>query len=182
MSLPTAILIEPDPVLRRLLQHHFSDRWLAYGAANACLAVPLFQSFRPDVVITEADLPFVNGIAVCDILKDRFPASAILVMARDVGALPLALRFGADAVLAKPVVPRRLEQIARELLHSRTGTGERSAAARSRPCPHCTGGSAVRVLRGTDRRAEYVACGTCVRVWSEGTSHGRRRTDREIPA
>ena len=114
-SLPTAILIEPDPVLRDQLRQQLSGRWSVRAAANAYLAVPLLQSSRPPVVITEVDLPFVNGLEVCEILKGRFPDTAVIVVSHDVAALALALEAGADAVLAKPFPPQRLEQIVAEL-------------------------------------------------------------------
>jgi two-component system cell cycle response regulator len=115
-TLPTVIIIEPDPVLRRQLQEQLSATWSVRSAPNAYLAVPLFQSVRPALVVIEADLPFVSGLEVCDILKARLPRTAVVVVSRDMKRLAIALESGADAVLAKPFSSQRLQELARDFL------------------------------------------------------------------
>jgi len=116
MPQPTAMVIEPDPKLRIQYRDQLAPRWTVYTAANAYLAIPQLREHQPDVVITEAQLAFVSGTEVCEILKDRYPYVRVIVMATDPACLSAAVRAGADAALTKPIDPSDLEEVAERLL------------------------------------------------------------------
>ena len=87
-----------------------------------------FQS-RPSLVVTELTLSFVNGYALCDILRhDPLTAGvAILVVTAAAGG---ADGIGVDALLRKPTAPDDLVHEARRLLET-----PRVLRAVSRPVP-----------------------------------------------
>ena len=182
MSQPVVMIIDPDPVLRQQYQEHLGGHWDLQTAENAFLAIPQMVNQPPELVIVEARLPFVSGLQMCELVKDHNPRAAVIVMSRDVEALPLALNAGADALVAKPIAPSRLARIAEQLVPHAT-EGEIADSRRAflpdpmRPCPHCGAGPTVRMIHGTDRRVLYSTCGTCLRVWPERAQSGRRRSD-----
>ena len=76
----------------------------------------------PSLVITELSLPFVNGYALCDILR-RDPVTAaipILVVAAEASQdrADRVERLGVDGVLLKPTTPARIVDEARRVLAS----------------------------------------------------------------
>lgn len=94
----------------------------------------------PSLVITELTLPFVNGYALCDILR-RDPLTADVPILVVTGA-PLsepAEQIEVDAVLLKPATPARLVTEAQRLLATSRDVQARSAASRRQPAtqqPH----------------------------------------------
>jgi CheY-like chemotaxis protein len=64
----------------------------------------------PSLVITELRLPFIDGFALCDILRrDRTTAGVpVLIITTDVRATVDRFRGIADAILTKPTTPEAL--------------------------------------------------------------------------
>ena len=59
--------------------------WLGLGfslvgeAANGQDALELAETLRPDVILTDIKMPFMDGLELCRILTDRLPASRFVV-------------------------------------------------------------------------------------------------------
>ena len=59
--------------------------WLGLGfslvgeAANGQDALELAEALRPDVILTDIKMPFMDGLELCRILTDRLPASRFVV-------------------------------------------------------------------------------------------------------
>lgn len=74
-------------------------------ASDGPAALRIAHESQPDLVYLDYDMPVINGVEVCRILKSE-PAFArvpvILVSAHE-GAAELATRCGADLFLSKPV-------------------------------------------------------------------------------
>jgi len=90
----------------------------------------------PSLVITEIDLPLIDGVALCSILRsDRMTADVpILVVTSEHREKPLQrIRLaGADSVLAKPQDLPVVVEEARRLLALSNGVRQRAARARAR--------------------------------------------------
>jgi len=86
---------------------------------------------RPDLLVLDIMMPFVDGLDVCRILRAESNVAILLVTARSSeNDMLLGLDIGADDYLAKPVSPRELTARVRALLR-RTGTpGPGSSALR----------------------------------------------------
>jgi two-component system NarL family response regulator len=74
-------------------------------ASDGLEAIERALETRPDVVLLDLDMPRVGGIQACSILRDRLPASQILILTvseqqHDVYA---ALRVGAAGYLLKDI-------------------------------------------------------------------------------
>jgi two-component system, cell cycle response regulator DivK len=91
-------------------------------------------SRRPQIIVTETQLPGINGLRLCELLRvDKATQSTpIIVVTAD--ALPADILraecAGADAVLTKPCRPERLAAEMQRCLTTSAAVNTRAAAAR----------------------------------------------------
>jgi two-component system cell cycle response regulator len=136
-------------------------------ADNGADAVRLARRERPDMVILDAQMPGLDGFAVCERLKTD-PATAhipvIMVTAyHDAAAKLRGLEAGADDFLTKPVNDQALLARVRNLMREKTMIDElrmRSQTCRNLglgegagPAPHPPRPARIRIVDRTARRA-----------------------------
>ena len=97
--------------LRRLLRW---DGWDVDTAADARTAIALARERRPDVVITDLEMPEMDGMALMHALHAEDPDLPVIVTSAtcSLTAAEDAVHFGAQCFLAKPL---DLEGLAAEL-------------------------------------------------------------------
>ena len=71
-------------------------------AGDGLEAIRLLQKGRYDVVVTDADMPRVDGIQLCRFLKAQRPDIHVIGMSGDLSALKEMENAGADICLPKP--------------------------------------------------------------------------------
>lgn len=49
-------------------------------ASDGELALPLIEKHRPDIVITDIQMPFMNGLELSHILREKFPSIKIIIL------------------------------------------------------------------------------------------------------
>ena len=110
---PTVLVADDDNELRQLLRvvlDGYGFRLLE--AANGMEALDLARQERPDVMLLDAIMPEVDGIAVCALLKsDPETANiqvAMLAAKAEESDRQLRLAAGADRHITKPVSPAQL--------------------------------------------------------------------------
>jgi two-component system response regulator TctD len=124
------LLVEDDLTLRATLQRSLSRSGMRVDVCHdGALALPLWQSLLPDVVVLDLNLPHVDGL---DVLRSARQASldtpVLLLTARGtVGDKVLGLNAGADDYLPKPFDLDELEARVRAL-HRRHSNSPRTAA------------------------------------------------------
>lgn len=115
MVIPTRILIvEDDKEMARLLQLDLQrSGYLASVAANGLEGLRLFHDLRPDLVILDIGLPLMDGMTVCQRIRDLSNVPIMLMTASAVTEADIAegLNLGADEFMLKPL--RSLEFHAR---------------------------------------------------------------------
>jgi chemotaxis family two-component system response regulator PixH len=93
-------------------------------------------SRRPHVIITETQLPGIDGFRLCELLRADISTQAtpIIVVTADgyPDHLVRAERSGADVVLTKPCLPERLVAEIQRCLEMSGALRKRGAAARAR--------------------------------------------------
>ncbi len=114
-----AIVADDDTALRHLLgdclrQIGFEVLEVRDGLELMAAIGKLRESFFPDVVVTDINMPNCNGLSALGALRDIAPRlNAIVITAfPDDLTLETAKRLGATAILAKPLDLRELQGLA----------------------------------------------------------------------
>ena len=83
MELYRVLLVDDEEDIREGSSRKMD--WLGLGfslvgeAANGQDALELAESLRPDVILTDIKMPFMDGLELCRILTDRLPAARFVV-------------------------------------------------------------------------------------------------------
>jgi DNA-binding NarL/FixJ family response regulator len=95
----TAALLRADPRIE-----------LVGLAKDGTEAVALAERRRPDVALLDLVMPGLNGIEACAVLRERTPATEVLILtvSEREADLYAALRIGAAGYLLKDMPPREL--------------------------------------------------------------------------
>lgn len=71
------LVAEDEPQLRKMLRRYFeragTDPDDIRTAADGWEAFQLCSEWRPDVVVTDVDMPVADGVMLYHLLSDRFP-------------------------------------------------------------------------------------------------------------
>lgn len=98
----TVLFVDDEPATRdamgRMLGFRFREVWLA---ENGQQGLERFHEFRPSIVITDIEMPVMNGIELLRRIKEEDPDSPVVVVTGFADEVHRAV--GADAVLIKPV-------------------------------------------------------------------------------
>lgn len=105
-SRPVLLLAEDNPELRTFVARSFADSWEVLQAIDGEEALSLTRAHLPDVVLTDAMMPRLNGFELCKAIKGDEAIKNIpvlLLTARvELQARLDAFSLGADDYLVKP--------------------------------------------------------------------------------
>lgn len=114
-------LVEDESVIRE----GFRDKipWEQYGfrlvgeAGDGEMALPLIRKQKPDVLITDIKMPFMDGLSLSEIVKEEFPKIKIIIISGydDFEYARQAIKVGVDQYLLKPVTRLTLRNVLLEL-------------------------------------------------------------------
>ncbi len=104
MKQPCILVVEDDDDIRTVLMDQLVlDDYTAIGASTGKEVMRLFKEQEPDLVILDLKLPDVDGLIICQHLRQISNVPIIIVSARD--TLPDKIRgleVGADDYVTKP--------------------------------------------------------------------------------
>ena len=114
-------LVEDEIVVRESLRDNFP--WGDYGyefageAGDGEMALPEIRKIKPDVIITDIRMPFMDGLSLCHILKQEMPQIHIIIMSGfdDFEYARRAITEGVDRYLSKPVTRKDMKEALEEL-------------------------------------------------------------------
>jgi CheY-like chemotaxis protein len=107
------ILLEKPSFLNR-------DEVRLFAASSNDEALKIHRSEHMDLIITDLDLDGMSSEQFCSLIRknpELREVSIILVCAYDKNAYERSSRFGADAIILKPIKPHFLLTKAKQLLH-----------------------------------------------------------------
>ena len=97
--------------------------WLACGfefcgeAADGEMALPLLRTAQPDVLITDIKMPFMDGLQLSKIVRERMPWVKIIILSGhdEFDYAQKAINLGITDYLLKPVTVQKLQNVLKKL-------------------------------------------------------------------
>ena len=86
-------------------------------AADGEMALPLIRQVRPDVLITDIKMPFMDGLSLARMVNAELPRTKILIMSGydDFEYARTAIELGVEQYLLKPVTKQTMKKVLVEL-------------------------------------------------------------------
>jgi two-component system, response regulator YesN len=111
------VFVEDEIVTREGIRDNVD--WKAHGfefcgeAPDGEIALPLLQSVKPDVLITDIRMPFMDGLQLSQIVQDRMPATKIIILSGhdEFEYAQKAIKLGVFEYLLKPVSVQDLHNV-----------------------------------------------------------------------
>ncbi len=101
--------------------------WTAAGyqfcgeAPDGEIALPLIRERRPETVVTDIRMPFMDGLQLCRILRETLPSTKVIILSGhdEFRYAQEAIQSGVTEYLLKPIVPQdlvaALRKVARQI-------------------------------------------------------------------
>ena len=114
-------LVEDESIVREGLRDNIP--WQQYGykfvgeASDGEMALPLIQKTRPDVLLTDIRMPFMDGLSLSRIVHQEFPETKIIIISGydDFEYARQAISLGVEQYLLKPITRATLQKVLSEL-------------------------------------------------------------------
>ena len=107
-------LVEDEIVVREGIRKDI--QWEQYGfsyagdAPDGELALPLIRQIQPDLLITDIKMPFMDGLALSELVRKELPRTKIVIISGydDFTYAQQAIRMGVEQYLLKPVIKEKM--------------------------------------------------------------------------
>ena len=114
-------LVEDESIVREGLKNNIP--WWEYGyqfmgeASDGEVALPMIRKIRPDVLITDIKMPFMDGLALSQIVTQEIPDIKIIIISGydEFEYAQRAIRVGVEQYLLKPITRGGLRKVLLEL-------------------------------------------------------------------
>lgn len=114
-------LVEDEIVAREGIRDNVD--WKSAGfefcgeAPDGEIALPLIEASQPDVLITDIRMPFMDGLQLCKILRERMPWLKIIILSGhdEFDYAQAAVKLGVTEYLLKPISAQELSQVLRKV-------------------------------------------------------------------
>lgn len=96
------LIVDDDDVMKTLVRGYFTDRGLDINEAeNGEEALNFYHKSRPDLIITDINMPVMNGLAFIRRVRQTDRSIPIIAASTDNTLLNLALIYGANEIFSK---------------------------------------------------------------------------------
>ena len=115
------MLVEDEILVRESMVQNTNWRALGFDTPIACSdgreAMQVLETVRPDVVITDICMPFVDGLELAAHIRARDPATIIVVLTgfSEFSYAQKAIKYHVNDYILKPVSPRDFDQLLQKL-------------------------------------------------------------------
>lgn len=107
-------LVEDEPIIRKSIRENID--WEKEGfqfcgeAGDGEIALPLIRIEKPDILITDVKMPFMDGLELAELVRKELPTTKILILSgfRDFDFAKKAISIGVTDYLSKPITSERL--------------------------------------------------------------------------
>lgn len=110
-------LVEDEIVVREGIRQNIY--WEQYGffyagdAPDGELALPLIRQIQPDLLITDIKMPFMDGLALIELVRKELPRTKIVIISGydDFSYAQQAIHMGVEQYLLKPIVKDKIVEL-----------------------------------------------------------------------
>ncbi|MBN1221001.1 MAG: response regulator [Anaerolineae bacterium] len=114
-------LVEDEIIAREGIRDNVD--WTAAGfefcgeAPDGEIALPLIETTQPDVLITDIKMPFMDGLQLCKIVRERMPQVKVIILSGhdEFNYAQEAVKLGVTEYLLKPVGVRDLHNLLKKV-------------------------------------------------------------------
>lgn len=114
-------LVEDESIVREGIRDNIP--WQQYGyefvgeASDGEMALPLIQKTKPDVLLTDIKMPFMDGLSLSKLVHQEFPEMKIIIISGydDFEYARGAILVGAEQYLLKPITRAAMQKVLAEL-------------------------------------------------------------------
>lgn len=114
-------LVEDDDFVRKDLRDNIMWQQQGYQfvgeAGDGEMALPMIRKAKPDVLITDITMPFMDGLALSEIVRQEFPQIKIVIISghSDFESARRAIGIGVEQYLLKPVTRSVMQKSLQEI-------------------------------------------------------------------
>ena len=114
-------LVEDESIMREGLRDNMP--WQQFGyefvgeASDGEMALPLIRKSRPDVLLTDIKMPFMDGLTLSRIVAKEFPNMKIIILSGhdDFDYARQAIQIGVEQYILKPVTRETMKKVLLEV-------------------------------------------------------------------
>lgn len=114
-------LVEDEVVVREGIRRNI--QWEQYGfhyagdAPDGELALPMIRQIKPDLLITDIKMPFMDGLSLIEVVREELPKTKIVIISGydDFSYAQQAIRMGVEQYLLKPVIKEKMAEMLLEM-------------------------------------------------------------------
>jgi CheY-like chemotaxis protein len=116
MAAPKVLVVEDDRQIRsaygRMLSMLNCDSTLCMCPGEA---LPLLEGgFRPDLILSDLEMPRMDGDEFCEIVRARYPEIPVVLISGNMEVFRIGTACGATKVFLKPMRPDDLRRLIEE--------------------------------------------------------------------
>jgi len=120
---PTILIVDDETAVRESIKYILGDCFEIVQASNGLEAIEMYEKYKPDIVLIDIMMPFMNGIEATKEIIKRHPDASILAISiySDKKGKEI-LEAGAKAILPKPFKRSTLIEFIKKYIDTRCGT------------------------------------------------------------
>ena len=122
-ALPGLLIVEDNPELQQFIRQLFAATHTLFSAGNGKEALEIAQQNAVDLIISDVQMPVMDGFELCNAIKTNLVTSHIFVILLTAKTSPThqekGYSIGADAYVTKPFSPVILKVQVHNLLKTR---------------------------------------------------------------
>jgi two-component system response regulator YesN len=115
-------LVEDEVVTREGIRDNVD--WKGNGfefsgeATDGDMALPLIQAIKPDVLITDIKMPFMDGLQLCKIIRERMPWVKVVILSGhdEFEYAQEAIELGVNEYLLKPITVQEMHKVLHKIV------------------------------------------------------------------
>lgn len=119
----SVLVVDDDKQICDLVADILSNRYRVMKAGDGEKAMEILEKDRPDLIITDMDMPKMGGMELLKHLKSsestRYIPVIVLAFKTDVASEICTYDLGSEAFIQKPFLPQQLQAIVRNVLKNR---------------------------------------------------------------